>query len=101
MLSSNSPIKNQIRRLVRGYIRSHKEDYEIVKKAIALKRSMTDQKFAMLEGSHMRALYEIPEELMQALILGLDEEGTIWMRTTEGGRWFAKEFPEFAVASVI
>ncbi len=86
---------------MRGYIKGNPDDYATVVKAIAYKRSLSDQKFAMLEGSHMRALFEIPEKLMQSLILGLDEEGTIWMRTNEGGRWFAREFPDFAVATVI
>ncbi len=86
---------------MRGYIKGNPEDYKIVCKAIAYKKSLTDKKFAMLEGSHMRALFEIPEKLMEALIIGLDEEGTIWMRTTEGGRWFAKEFREFSIATEV
>ncbi len=99
--SPDSPIKNQIRRLVRGYIKSHPEDYATVVKAITIKRNATHDEFAQLEGSHMRALYEIPEQLMEALVLGLDDEGSMWMRTTEGGRWFAKEFRQFSIASSI
>lgn len=53
---------------------------------------------------YTRALYEIPVDLQEMLIMGLESDEMEWLKSgganhKEGGRWFAKKFKEFALPS--
>lgn len=98
-----STTKKRIETIVKNYIRSSPEEYELVVTAVKLHRhALNDPKFATLDGSsEHRALFEMPEALFGLLVRGLDDEDVAWFKTTQGGRWFARKFKDFALPSSI
>lgn len=97
--------KSKIKKAVKDYARLRPEDYKNVCEVIAEKRKLTKSKFGLLEGSeHMRALFEIPEDLHDMLVQALAVEELQWFKSgvvgdkNQGGRWFATTFPQFAIA---
>lgn len=101
--------KDHITQIVRNYIRLFPEDYEIVKKGIEMQRhALLDAKFGTARGtgSDMRALFEIPIDLSEMLIMGLTPEEMEWFKAggldrKEGARWFARTFKVFTLPSEI
>lgn len=94
--------KKHITLLVNLYIKSHPLDYESFVKGVAMMRALTQDEFATLYGSHdTRALFEMPEDLHNDLVMGLNEEEMVWFKSKIGGRWFAKTFKDFALAESI
>lgn len=89
--------KKKIKFAVAAYKRRYPDAYRIVCNAINMKRSLNRDEYATIESSDMRGLFEIPEDLHTAFVMALDEEEIVWFKTTEGGRWFARTFPEFAL----
>lgn len=93
--------KKHIREIVARYIRENPEEFKIVKDGIQMKHQLTHDEYASLEGSEMRALFEIPETLSVMFTTELDEEETIWFKTKQGAFWFAKTFKVFALPTNI
>ncbi len=68
---------------------------------------MTRDEFASVEGMFEgRGLYEISETLHGMLSSRLNEEDMTWLKAgglnkKQGGRWFAKTFPQFALPDKI
>lgn len=97
------PTKNRIIAIVDDYKRMFAEEYAVVKEAVALKKKMAADEYASIQGTdYGRALYEIPQTLDAMLRTNLPEEDLIWLREggtkrTDGARWFAKQFREFAL----
>lgn len=89
--------KKKIKDAVKAYKRRYPDHYKIVVKAIALKRSLKQDQYARIDKSDMRGLFEIPEDLHTVFVMLLDVEEITWFKTTEGGRWFARTFPEFSL----
>lgn len=90
-------IQNKIKNVVKLYKDSFPEEYEIVKSMLEEVRRTQRDEFSTAEGTTLkRKLYEIPEKLDAALLNGLDAESLAYLRTTEGGRWFASANPEFS-----
>jgi hypothetical protein len=48
-----------------------------------------------------RPLYEIPENLDKMIKKGLNDEEKEYLKSIEGGRWFAKTFKEFSLITKI
>ena len=94
--------KNRIIAIVEAYAKSYPEEYDAVKKGVAMKRKMLYDDYASLEG-HMeaRALFEVSERLQEALIMGLTPEQMAEFSTIAGSRWFAEKFKEFALPNKI
>lgn len=102
LASKNDSTKKKITTLVKQYILENPEEYKIVKDGIAMKRSLTRNQYASLEGSkEMRALFEIPETLSIMFIMGLDEEETIWFKSKPGSHWFTRTFSVFALPDAV
>lgn len=101
--------KTHIKAIVENYIRLYPNDFEIVKKGIRMQKGLLiDNEFgtAKGQGSEMRALFEIPLELSEMLIMGLDEGEMEWFKAggadrKEGARWFAKTFKDFTLPDKI
>lgn len=101
--------KDHITQIVRNYIRLYPEDYETVKKGIEMQRhTLVDEEFGTAKGtgSDMRALFEIPVDLSEMLIMGLTPEEMEWFKAggpdrKEGARWFAKTFKAFTLPNKI
>lgn len=97
--------KNHITQIVDDYKRLFPDDYQTVVDGIKMQREMLlDQKYgqAIGTGSDMRALFEIPQDLSEMLIMNLTEGEMEWFKAggsdrKEGGRWFAKTFKEFTL----
>ncbi len=103
-LSSSYEFKQAIVRAVNAYKQAYAEEYKILLDAIAMKKAMTRDQYAQLEGSKdSRALYEISETLQKELVkeLSKNEGGLEWFKTKEGAFWFVAAFPQFALPNVI
>jgi hypothetical protein len=103
---SAADAKRKMKSIVSLYRISHRDEYELLKKAVQFKReALADPKFAKSEqagqSSDMRGLFEISETLQMMLVNGLTEDETVWFKTTQGGRWFAKTFGEFALPNYV
>jgi hypothetical protein len=57
-------------------------------------------KFAVPTGANylLRLLYELPEDLDIAIRFGLDDAENEWLKTDQGGKWFAKTFKQYNVS---
>lgn len=97
MSDSWDTTKGKIKQAVKAYKRRYPDQYKIVCKAIALKRSMKKDEYARIDHSDMRGLFEIPEDLHTAFVMLLDAEEITWFKTKDGGRWFARQYPEFSL----
>lgn len=95
--------QGKLRNATKLYKSTYQKDYEAVVEICRQKRDTNKNKTGSLEGDHVmeRALVEYPEDLDILFIQNLDEEEYNWFGTTEGKRWFAKEFPEFRIAHEI
>lgn len=99
---SDLHFKRSIRNIVNAYRTQHAEEYKLLCDAIAMQRKvLSDPTYGEAKASDMRGLYEISVTLQEALIEHLSEDATVWLKSKEGGRWFAKEFKEFALPRAI
>lgn len=97
--------KQHITAIVNNYIRLYPEDFQTVKDGIAMQRgALLDDEFGSAKGtgSDMRALFEIPVDLSEMLIMGLLPEEMEWFKAggldrKEGARWFARTFKAFTL----
>lgn len=101
--------KDHITQLVEEYIKLFPEDFTTFKKAMEMQRHMLkDESYALAEGteSGMRALFEMPVDLSEMLIMQLTEEEMEWFKAggndrKEGARWFAKKFKAFTLPQTV
>lgn len=97
-------IRKRISNLVAGYKELFPEEYEMTVKFIEDNRRLQANEFSALKNEHAileRALYEIPEKLSTMIFQELSEEELNYFKSKQGGRWFAKSFPQFALATKI
>lgn len=98
--------KDHIRQLVEDYIKLFPEDFELFKDGVKrVRATLKDEKWGTAEGtgSDMRALFEMPVDLSEMLIMKLTEEEMEWFKAggvdrKEGARWFVNSFPAFKLA---
>ena len=93
--------KNRIKNIVGGYRVLFPQEYEQVVKFIADNRKLQENEFASLRKEHNmieRALFELPETLSTMLIKELSGDELTFFKSKQGGRWFTKTFPQFALA---
>ena len=94
--------KMKIHQIVRDYRDMFPEEYELDLKAIEQDRANLKTKFAEVGKTYAikRALYSMGTKLdtMFTQALTVDEQKEL--STVEGGRWFAKEFPQFSLTKV-
>ena len=102
-LRKDGGTKKKIEKLVKEYIQVMPGEYEQVKKEIATYRIGLKDEWAQMEGSEIiaRELYRIPETLHAIMHKKLSVEDDLWLRSTEGGRWFANRYPEFRVTKSV
>lgn len=94
--------KKAIRDIVTIYKAQYPQEYQLLKRAIDMQRqALADPKYAKSDrsGEGIRGLYEISETLQMMLAQGLTIDQTVWFKTVQGGRWFAKTYREFALPS--
>lgn len=94
--------KMKIRTAVADYQKMFPEDYKQVLMAIKLQRENLKTDMAEIEGHAIkRALFTISEKLSSMIGLKLDNEELLHFKTLEGGRWFAKEFPQYRISKSV
>lgn len=101
--------KDHITQIVEEYIKLFPDDFATFKKAMEMQRHMLkDEQYAAAEGTsgQMRALFEMPVDLSEMLIMQLTEEEMEWFKAggsnrKEGAHWFAKKFKAFALPQTI
>lgn len=95
----------RIRTAVRDYQEMFPQDYKNLMKAIEYSRQNLKTQYAEMPdtrgGSDMRLLFEIDEKLSTMIGMKLTHDEVAEFRDTENTRWFAKEFPQFAIAKSI
>jgi hypothetical protein len=92
----------KIHQIVRDYREMFPEEYELYLKAIEQDRVNLKTKFAELGKTYAikRALYSVGTKLDAMFLKALTEDEQKELSTLEGGRWFAKEFPQFSLTKV-
>lgn len=99
--------KAKIRKCVEDYIRDNAEEWTVFKAMMEQNRAaLADETFGEAQGTSVRALFEMPVTLHESIVTSLDEEELSWFKAggsdrKQGGRWFAKTFPVFALPSKI
>lgn len=94
--------KMKVRTAVADYIKMFPQEYKDLLKAIELQKQNLKTEFAELEGhSIKRALFTVSEKLASMIALKLDNEEALYFKSLEGGRWFAKEFPQFRISKEV
>lgn len=96
-------VQNKIKTLVEDYQRIFPTEYEQFRKAHRVKVDLQRTKFADVKGSSAieQLLVEKPETLQGILRLQLSDEEWAALDSKAGLRWFAKTFPQYAVAEAI
>lgn len=97
--------KEHITEIVEEYIKLFPADFATFKKAMEMQRHMLkDEEYGKAEGSsgQMRALFEMPVDLSEMLIMQLTPEEMEWFKVggnnrKEGAHWFAKKFKAFTL----
>ena len=94
--------KKLVKEIVKLYITNNPIEFDIVKRGIEMKRKLSRDEYATLEGSSAsRALYEIPETLSTMFVSGLSEEQMLWFKSKQGAHWFCKNFDVFKLPNSI
>lgn len=101
--------KDHVTQIVEEYIKLFPSDFELFKDGVKrVRQTLKDEKWGTAEGtgSDMRALFEMPVDLSEMLIMQLSEEEMEWFKAggadrKEGARWFVKNFPAFRLAELV
>lgn len=95
----------RIRTAVADYQAMFPKDYKELMKAIAYQKQNLKTDMAEITetrgATDIRALFTIDEKLSTMLGMKLTNEELIEFRTRETTRWFAKEFPQFAITKAV
>ncbi len=90
--------KTKIRLAVKDYFQMFPEDWNLVKEDIEKMRQNKVNDFAELDTHAIRrALFCVPEKLSTMIGLKLDQEERMLFTEKEHARWFASEYPMFAI----
>lgn len=104
-MSLTPKAKMRIRLAVSDYQQMFPNDYKELLKAIEYQKQNLKTDYAEITdtrgGSDMRALFTIDERLSTMIGLKLTNEELTDFKTTENCRWFAKEFPQFAITKQV
>ena len=87
--------KKKITAIVSKYVKENREEFELVKEALVMRRKMNEEGYD--KHTDMRPLYELPETLHTIFNAELDEQDLVWFKSKKGGNWFAKEFKVFSL----
>jgi hypothetical protein len=90
----------RIRTAVADYMRMFPEDWKECQIEIGMQRQNLDNEYATINATHaiQRALFSVPEKLSIMIGKKLETDELVLFKEKEGGRWFAKEFPQFAIS---
>lgn len=104
-MSLNPKAKMRIRLAVTDYQQMFPEDYKNLLRAIEEQKQNLKTDYAEITetrgGSDMRALFTIDERLSAMIGMKLTHDDLVEFKTTEACRWFAKEYPQFAITKEV
>ena len=104
-MSLTPKAKMRIRLAVSDYQTMFPEEYKLLLRAIAEQKQNLKTDYAEIQetrgGSDMRALFTIDERLSTMIGMKLTHDELVDFKTTENCRWFAKEYPQFAITKQI
>lgn len=91
--------------LVEVYKRAFPVEYKMACEGVIMQRQLIEDETGKLKGEHQgaglqRVLFECPEKLYQTFVASLDGDELNYFKSVEGGRWFTKQFPQFALAKL-
>ena len=88
---------------VKDYFEMFPEDWELCKVDIEYQRQNLKTEFAEVEGTHniKRALFSVPEKLAAMIGQKLTNEELLAFKGKEESRWFAEQYPQFAISTKI
>lgn len=88
----------KIRVAVTDYQKMFPEEYGNLLKVIKHQKENLKDDMAEVEGHAIqRALFTISDKLSVMIAKKLTNEEALYFKSKEGGRWFAKEFNQFAI----
>lgn len=95
--------KQRIKNVFKLYKDAFGEEYKTFCEGMEVQRQLMRDEYGSVEGSTLlnRALHEMPEKLYIALLQELESEEIEYLKSVDGARWFAKTFPECALATKI
>lgn len=94
--------KAKIKAIVESYIKLFPEEFDLLKKFLRERRELLENEFGQMKTEMLkRILYEIPENLDVMFQDKLSVAELEELKTLEGGRWFAKNFPDFRITKKI
>lgn len=94
--------KAKIKAIVVSYIKLFPKEFSDIKKFLIEKRELLENEFGQMKTEMLkRILYEIPENLDTMFNEQLSIDELEEFKTLEGGRWFAKNFPDFRITKKI
>lgn len=84
-------------------MREFPDDWRECQFEINYQRQNLENDMAEIKGRHAvkRALFSIPEKLSSMIALKLSEHEMAIFKEKENARWFAKEFPQFAITKEV
>lgn len=101
VLNIENETKAKIMLAVKTYIELCPKEYDACISQINRKRWMQEDNFSSIDGGNnivQRALFEIPDNLFQIIVKGLEVDEIKQFKGKKGSRWFAKQYPEFRVS---
>jgi hypothetical protein len=104
-MTSKEHTQKRILNIVEVYKKAFPEEYKAVCDGLIMSRQLLADEMGTVKGEHsgasaQRVLYEIPEKLYQSIHTTLDGEELNYFKSKEGGRWFTKAVPQFALAKL-
>ncbi|QGH73330.1 MAG: hypothetical protein [Siphoviridae sp. cttb18] len=103
-MKENFDVQGKLKEIVKWYKVVFPEEYQAVCQIVGNKRNNLKKKSGALETNPLksdmfveRALFEVSETLQAIIYRRLDSLEFAWFTSKEGGRWFAKNFREFAL----
>lgn len=98
----NKKTQMLIRTAVIDYIKMFPQEYNDLLYTIQIQRQGLKDEMATVKGHALkRGLFTISEKLSSMLEKKLSIDELREFRTKDGGRWFAKEFPQFSLTKKV
>jgi len=95
-------LKTKIENLAKAYEEVYADEYKEFLKATKKKRALQKTDYASTKGHVLeRVLTEVPETLFVLLKQTLFPFEFDWYTSTEGTKWFAKNFKQYTLAKKI
>lgn len=92
-----------IRTAVADYVKMFPDEYRDLLYTIHIQKQNMQDEMATIKKTHAikRALFTISEKLNAMIEKKLSTDELVEFKTKDGGRWFAKEYPQFSLTKKV